>query len=233
MVALLAGCGDDEGTNTSGNPPPTEPTLAELYQAAIEDAKDAEPSEIVDTLTAIDTTSLDLIRDMNGRVLMVTWTSYDGYDAIVGQETTLGVDVWVTPGREGQAFCRETGLSGAALATRLQQVLGLPPTDDSDRMVELWVPEDAMFRPSPDPEITDTVSALDYPAGTPQAHIDWIEALKAESYGADGYPWTRLGYTYDWSPDAASEVGLSEYVIKQGAAVVVESVTPQDTYCQK
>ncbi len=234
IMALLAGCGgDDEPPSTTGTPPSTEPTLAELYQAAVDDAEVAEASEISDMLTAITSDNPDLMRDANGRVLMLTWTSYNGYDNLVGQETMLGVEVWVTPGGAVKSFCQESGLAGEELDTRLEQLLGLPPDTGKDRMVALWVPDNAMFRPSPDAEITDSVASLDFPAGTEQAHMDWINTLKAESYGTDGYPWTRLGYTYDWNPDAASEVGMSEFVIEKGSMVVVESVTPQDTYCQK
>ena len=31
------------------------------------------------------------------------------------------------------------------------------------------------------------------------------------------YPWTQLGYTYDWHPANTSAIGLSEYVLMQNA----------------
>jgi hypothetical protein len=58
-----------------------------------------------------------------------------------------------------------------------------------------------MFRPSPDAEIDDSVAELEFPAGTSQDHMTWITDRMATSYGEGGYPWTRLGYTYDWNPD--------------------------------
>jgi hypothetical protein len=219
---VVAGCGGDGDGAPSTTTSTTDAEIEALYQAAIVDAKTAEPSEIVTTLVAINQENADLIRDPSGRVLMTTWDSYTGYD----------VDVWVTPGRDLQDFCRKSGLQGEALALRLEQIIGLPPKNGYDRMVELWVPVDGMFRPSPDPEITDSTAQLDFPPNTPQAHVNWINNLTASSYGPDGYPWTRLGYTYDWSPEAATEVGLSEFVITKGTAVVVESVTPHDEYCQ-
>ncbi|HTN92939.1 MAG TPA: hypothetical protein VL242_55105 [Sorangium sp.] len=204
--------------------------MTELYQAAVADAEIAEESERVDTLTAIDDENNGLVRDAEDRVLMVTWTSYAGYDELVGEETDLAVEVWVTAAPELQAFCRARGLEGSALSLRLEQLLGLPPGNGKDRVVQLWVPAASLFRPSPDLEIDDSVAELDFPTGTPQEHVDWFNDLKATSYGEDGYPWTRLGYTYDWSPDG-EEVGLSEFVIRQGTTVVVDSVTPQDEYC--
>ncbi len=35
------------------------------------------------------------------------------------------------------------------------------------------------------------------------------------------YPWTRLGYTYDWA-DNGTEYGLSEFLVVEGAVVTVE-----------
>jgi len=43
------------------------------------------------------------------------------------------------------------------------------------------------------------------------------------------YPWTRLGYTYDWG-DSATHVGLSEFILEQNATAVVESVTSTVDY---
>jgi hypothetical protein len=87
-----------------------------------------------------------------------------------------------------------------------------------------------MFRPSPDPEITDTVASLEFPTGAPDTHVQWFNARLASSYGTDGYPWTRLGYTYDWAP-CGSEVGLSEFVVGKGTTVGVASVSTTDDYC--
>ncbi len=224
VLALAAsGCGGDDD----------EVTAEYLYEVAVMDAETIEDDEVIDTLVAITPDNDALIRDDDGRVLMVTWTSYGGYDDIVGQDTELGIDVWTTVAPEVKDFCRAmmTDAGEAALDLRLEQLLGLPPGDGNDRMVELWVPAEAMFRPTPDAEITDSVAALDFPADTAAAHIDWIESLQAESYELPGgYPWTRLGYTYDWNPDTP-EVGLSEFVIAEGAAVGVASVTSTAEYC--
>ena len=69
------------------------------------------------------------------------------------------------------------------------------------------------------------------PDGAAAEHVAWIENLQGSSYGEKGYPWTRLGYTYDWAPDAKSEVGLSEFVARKGTTVVVESIASQVDYC--
>lgn len=221
LFATLCAC-------DSGSDEPTD--LAALYQAAVDDAALPEASEISDDLVAITADNPDLMRDEDGRVLMVTWTSYDGYDALVGQPTELGVEVWTTVAPEMQSFCRAAGLKDDALALRLEQLLGLPMATGKDRVVELWVPADAMFRPAPDPEVDDSVAGLEFPADATMEHKDWIENLRKSSYGAMGYPWTQLGYTYDWGGDG-DEVGLSEFVVREGSEVLVKDVYTVAEYC--
>lgn len=221
LVSLPA-CGGDE----------PEPTLAELYQDAVDDASVPEADEIATDLVAISDDNEGLMRDSEGRVLMITWTSYSGYDGMEGESMDLAVEVWVTAAPHMQDFCRASGLQGDALDLRLEQLLGLPAGNGKDRVVALWVPPEGMFRPSPDPEIDDSSAGLDFPAGVAQEHKDWIEDLRASSYGEGGYPWTQLGYTYDWSPDADSEEGLSEFVVRPGTTVVIDSVTAQADYCK-
>lgn len=213
--------------------PEPEPTPAELYRAAVEDASTPEADEIVDDLVAITPDNPDLVFDDEERVLMVTWTSWSGYDGMEGAAMPLGVEVWVTPVPSLKEFCAATGLQGAALSARLEQLMGLPPDNGKDRLVTMWVPLDGMFRPSPDPEIDDSVALLDFRPDVDPDHRTWIEDLRAASYGDDpGYPWTQLGYTYDWAADAGSEVGLSEFVIRPGTEIVIDGVVNQDDYCK-
>lgn len=93
-----------------------------------------------------------------------------------------------------------------------------------------------LFRPSPDPEITDHEAQLSFPdskfLNVINEYIKWFNGQKAESYGQGGYPWTRLGYTYDWgNPD--SEVGLSEFVINQGSIIEVNGSYSLRDYCMQ
>ena len=46
----------------------------------------------------------------------------------------------------------------------------------------------------------------------------WFENNTASSYSTGAYPWTRLGYTYDWA-DNGTAYGLSEVIIFKGAKV--------------
>lgn len=215
-------------------PPPPSMTFAD----AVKDAATVTPEEVSTALVPILPSTRGLVWSDKGptkRVLMVTWTSYKGYDDQVGKSQALGRETWVTPAPLVADACKGKGGDPAALSARLEKLLGLPANNGKDRFVELWTDPKDMFRPCPDPEITDRECGLDLPQ--PQsmvtvsaAHVKWFEDLKAKSYGEGGYPWTRLGYTFDWG--SPTHVGLSEYVIKKGAEITVERVVGNAEYCK-
>jgi len=209
-------------------------SIQEVYRNAIEDAKIAEPDEISRNLVAIVDYNDELIWEGEpgeSSVLVVTWTSWDGYNNKVGESMACTRDIWVTVVPNVKEFCSETHLFGDKLTLRLEQLLGLPPHNGKQWFVEVWVNPDDLFRPSPDPEITDHEAELDFPKNVNEEHIRWFNELKGKSYGENGYPWTRLGYTYDWG-NPESEIGLSEFVIKSGVIIEVNSVLNTSDYCK-
>jgi hypothetical protein len=44
------------------------------------------------------------------------------------------------------------------------------------------------------------------------------------------YPWTGLGYTYDWG--SSNNVGLSEFIVDTGVQVVVRRKLTVEEYCR-
>lgn len=221
----------------AGCPAAVDPYQA--YLAAVEDASVAEPGEIVRDLTPIVPSNEELIwreGPTGPQVKMAVWTDWPGYDETVGQEMPLAIDIWVTAAPQIQDFCRQNGVKPEHLTRRLEQLLGLPPDDGKDRFVELWVDPTDLFRPTPDPEVTDQEAELTFPyvpdyLTVSEDYMTWFNELLAEMYGGDNpYPWTRLGYTYDWG-NPFSEVGLSEFIVRKGAVVEIISVTPTLAYC--
>ena len=207
------------------------------YAAAIEDAETASADDIVTTLTPI--TPYNEMLTWRGEpgesaVLVVTWTDAPPQET-ASDSVTTGEEIWVTAVPDLQSFCEELDLEGDALDLRLNQRLGLPPDSGYDQFVELWVDPADLFRPCPDPQITDQQCELDFPrperfVAVSDTHKEWFNELKTTMYDDDGFPWTRLGYTYDWGhPD--DPVGPSEFVIRSDAIVAVEAVTPTEAYC--
>lgn len=239
VLALASGC-------PLTGPFVTDEQLRRAYEAAVADAEMATPEEISTRLTAITPYNDDLVWQAApgvSNVLMVTWTSWTGYDDLVGKSVRVddlakavetSRDTWVTAAPELKAFCARQHLDAEDMTLRVEQLLGLPPYNGKTRFVAFWVNPDDLFRPSPDPVITDREAELDFPASTRYVtvspdYVDWFNALRDSSYGPDGYPWTRLGYTYDWGAPC-THVGLSEFVIRSGAAVEVESVTLNEDF---
>jgi hypothetical protein len=225
-------------THAARNKTPHRVSLEQMYQRAVADAKIAEPDEISKNLTAIAESNKKLIWDGapgQSHVLVVTWTNWNGYDEYVSLPMTLQREVWVTVVPELRDFCRHRIRNRHSVSLRLKQLLGLPPNDTKTKFVELWADPLDLFRPSPDPEINDYEADLDFPQSKfmmiNEEYIKWFNDLKSKSYGDTGYPWTRLGYTYDWG-NPKSKVGLSEFVIRAGATVVVHSKSMTEQYCE-
>jgi hypothetical protein len=208
--------------------------LAATYAAAVQDASQPQPDEVASTLWSLSTDNPELIRDGEGRVLVVTWTDWDGYQKAVGTDMTLSRDIWITPAPQLQDFCQNLRLDSTKMQLRLKQLLGLPPEGNKAFFAEMWVDPSACFRPCPDPEVTDSECSIAYPVshyGTvPDTHKKWIENLRKESYGPQGYPWTQLGYTYDWG-NPKDHVGLSEYIIPEGTTVRIKAAEGIYNYC--
>ena len=49
---------------------------------------------------------------------------------------------------------------------------------------------------------------------------DWFDQNILWSYFESDYPWTRLGYTYDWS-GGDSEYGLTEFLVPGGSGTEI------------
>lgn len=212
--------------------------LQQAYLNAVKDAAIAEMGEISKNLTPVVEANSTLVwkgEPGSKQVLVLTWTSWDGYDNQVGQSIVTTRETWVTAAPELKNFCATYSAAQPDMTLRLEQLLGLPPANGKTRFVEMWVAPQDLFRPSPDPEVTDQEAGLNFPQSKflslSEEYMTWFNNLSSQSYGENGYPWTRLGYTYDWG-NPSSEVGLSEFVINTGASIEIAGVTNTEAYCQ-
>jgi hypothetical protein len=209
------------------------PTLDQLYTRAIEDAMIAQPNEISNNLTPILENNTNLVWQGSGEnasVLMVTWTKHTESYPVGQNATTSWGDTWVTAAPEIQVFFRDHVASDANLTLRAAELLGLPANTTNTYFVEFWVKPQDMFRPTPDNEINDTTAQLTFPASASADYKAWFNNNIIYSYYPMKYPWTRLGYTYDWGSN--NHVGLSEFIVKQNSTVTVKSITPTAEYLQ-
>jgi hypothetical protein len=235
VIGILVGIGFSQLYFRVTQPKVPELNLDQMYQNAIEDAMVAKPSEIFSGLTSIVETNhnLNWTGDSgNESVLVVTFTKYaSSYPVGETVNVTWG-DTWVTVAPEIKTYFKTHVDSNVNVTLRALQLLGLPPNSFNTYFVEMWVNPQTLFRPTPDNEINGTTAQLTFPDSTTPDYKTWFNNNIVYSYFPERYPWTRLGYTYDWG-NSESHFGLSEFVIKQNSLVTVESVTKTLEYLQR
>lgn len=190
-----------------------------LYHNAIIDASVAEADEL-QPLKAIDTSA--------DSVLVCTWNKYpETY--ITGTDITISYgDVWVFTEEEIYAWGQQNGMA-EDMELRMEQLIGLPPQDGKTHFSVLRVDPADLYRPSRDNEIDDTLAQLTFPENAAEEYKTWFTENAEYSYNPHRYPWTGLGYTYDWA-DNDTEYGLSEFILKNGAEVTVEKTYTNEEF---
>lgn len=137
-------------------------------------------------------------------------------------------EIWVTPHPQLYDLC--TAYTGTHQRLRIQKALGLPPRSGDYGVVELFIDPKYLFRPAPDPAVCDPSAGLAPARSSPYLTENPLHGISAgyaawyrNNYDHSGYaatnnlnaswPWTRLGYTYDYANVPNKPFGLSEYVV--------------------
>ncbi len=232
IIGLLIGLAINGGTSYFTDTLAVTDDLNQTYTNAIDDAMITDDNEISSNLTPITENNSNLTWQGNGsdkRVLVVLWTTHKSSYPVGGNVTTYWGETWVTVVPEIKNFFKSHSISEQYLQLRVAQLLGLPPDSKDDYFVEVWVNPKDLFRPTPDNEINDTTAQLDFPSSVNLTYEKWFDENIISSYFPKEYPWTRLGYTYDWG-NSNSHVGLSEFVIKNNSNIAVKSVQTTKEY---
>lgn len=214
------------------------------YLNAVHDMALAEPWEAVDTLDPLPQT---------GTYRVATWIRADQVGRYPSSPSSgfnyaVGGDTWVTLEPYLQEFCKNyvstVSDDPAALNLRLEERLGLPPVSAKAYFAVLEIDAAAsnsggmIFRPCAIPA-TNTTSCA---AGAPQANQPFFYQQYYDSYGTAmpaEYPWTSLGYTFDWAPQPETmsklmeyvRVGESEYVVPKGTMTKFIGIYSTAQYC--
>jgi hypothetical protein len=164
--------------------------------------------------------------------------------------------MWVALPEELRAACQ--GAPDPVL--RLQQVLGLPQTAAPSHVVtEVEVPRTGLFRPCigrsaldqpmcefdlPDPPAADADAATLRDAyerllfGTRQMWSVYRTGFPRKidtplDYPFTGYPFTGMGWTYNWANASGGHYGVSEFIVKQDATFEIVSEKSPADFCGK
>ena len=129
-------------------------------------------------------------------------------------------EIWATS--LGEMLSWYTGSSSGVddWKLRFAQLLGVHEDEGYTRFSAFWVAPADVIRPA---YITDVTKQMinDYTLVTDETYKQWFDQNILWSYFTSDYPWTRLGYTYDWS-GGESEYGLSEFLIYDGSKTEIE-----------
>lgn len=201
----------------------------EQYNAAFEKSKNLGPEDIQPLVTIGEGTDMASMSGDNTQVVLVAWHN-DGDRFKDGEITHLkdGEVLWTFTDKEFLKWFRENHDKVDNWDIRLKQLLGKAPDTDNRYFTVFWVRVTDVFRPAFFPEInTDMMNTAftntleEDTSENAMWFKNWFDKTNATAYRKDGFPWTRLGYTYDWgNPD--SKYGLSEFIVKEGAEIEVK-----------
>lgn len=226
---------------------------ADDYMRAVHEAMN--PDHVSHSLVSV---------NLDQPVTVVTWTRKNQIQDYKGNTTPSYKNTWVTVVPWLKSFCQNYMKSHVAdageLNLRLEERLGLPQNSGYDSFVELTVdnPKDVsrFFRPCKDPspgssntcepfllskkepeEMKEKIKVLDLKNNDNEVENYWLLSRYYRSYASSTqYPWTALGYTFDWAPkeDGSGDLvrwGESEFVISPGTPIHFVSAIGTAAYC--
>ena len=223
-VLISLYCTFAPGRSSSGSSVAARPyrSNAELYADAVRDAVFADEDEIL-PLVNISRQDPNVIWD--GDKVLVTFLHKYPASYPDGETITLEWgNVWCVSAGELYQFIRENRNEVTDWNLRLHQIMGMPE-NKATSVTSLWVDADLLYRPAyvtdPNAEMQNTLQPTG-DASFDASYKEWFDGNIIWSYFDSAFPWTRLGYTYDWA-DNGTEYGLTEFLIFSGATAKVET----------
>lgn len=218
------------------------PTLEEQYKTALRFSAFPSGNTPHNNLIVISESNTNLVwKTIKGEqyILVTSWkddTTYYKNDPVTGFYNTQKWPIWVTAVPELKDKCATLGINDQNRDLRLKQLMGMPVSTNKNYFIQFWVRPQDLFRPCPDADIDDKQCELCFQEGVSEEHKAWVENQRNASYYNckldDNYPWTQLGYTYDWNINNTSHIGLSEFVIGANKNIVIEGFYSTKEYCK-
>ena len=191
-----------------------------FYALSVIDAKWAKEDEILPLVAFTEEEEL-VTTNENGQVLLLSWHSYpESY--IPGEQFTCKYgEMWTFTDQEALKWYDENHENVTDWELRFEQLLGLPYTDEKTHVSAFWVDPEEIIRPANQPDAKAQMDAALFDGSALGEHKAWFNGNAEYSYETSAYPWTRLGYTYDWLPDD-NEYGMTEFIILPDSVIDVE-----------
>ena len=202
-----------------------------LFDEAVKDAMIIDKDEIL-PVVSLDEGEPYAVYDDEGRILLYTFHKYpDSYPDGADVKLEWG-NVWTFTGGELEEKYQENKDSVTDWQTRLKELIGLRPDNESNYFTAMWVKPEDVFRPAYVSDIGTVEMTDSFSEDVNEEYKAWFDDNIISSYFDGAYPWTRLGYTYDWA-DNGQEYGLSEFIVKKDSNIKVAYTVELDQMLKK
>lgn len=196
-------------------------SLKERLHNAYLDVIEEDESDLRPLVNLTNEESLITWNETNEKVLLFTFHRYpDSY--IEGTSVTITwSESWLCSVKEYAKWYHDNKSNIKDPLLRTKQLLGMSDESRNTYISSLWFDPLEVIRPAYVTNPTKPMS-LSFDEENPINYQTWFNSQYYYSYDVSKLPWTRLGYTYDWSEEANDKYGLSEFVAFKGASFVVE-----------
>ena len=200
-----------------------EPELSnqELLRKAYLDVIEATEEKIRPLVTLTKADEKVTWNQSQDRVLLFTFHRYpDSYPENEEVTFTWG-ESWLCSVKEYVNWYKNNRNNIKDILLRTKQVLGMDETSQNTYITSMWFDPNDVSRPA---YVTDPTKqmALQFEEDATDEYKEWFQNQYYYSYETKHLPWTRLGYTYDWSKEAKDRYGLTEFIAWKGTTVTVD-----------
>lgn len=209
-----------------------EPTNAELFHQAYLNVIEASEDELRPLVNLTKQESKVDWNQEGDRVLLFTFHRYpDSYPEKKTITFSWG-ESWVCSVKEYALWAKENKGNITDALLRTKQLLGMEESSKNTYVSSMWFSPSDLMRPAYVTDVTKPM-ALTFEESATEEYKRWFQSQFYYSYETKRMPWTRLGYTYDWSKEAKDRYGLSEFIAWKGTSVLVERTCTVETFFQE
>lgn len=193
----------------------------ELFENAIRDVLYADESKIRPLVNLIPSDDNVIFNADKSKVLMCTLHHYpnsypEGEDVV----NSWG-DGWLVSVKEFAKWYKTNKGKFSDYTLRSKQLLGVSINKEHTHLSSFYANVSDLIRPAYEPDTTKPIR-LSLPSEASDDYKKWFNDNITSSYsGNNRSPWTRLGYTYDWS-GTSDRYGLSEFLLPKGHTIHIE-----------
>ena len=196
-------------------------TNQELLRRAYLDCIEATQEKIRPLVALTKTDEKITWNQAQDKILLFTFHRYpDSYPENEEVTFTWG-ESWLCSVKEYVNWYKDNKNNIKDILLRTKQVLGMDETSQNTYITSMWFDPNDVSRPAYVTNPTKQM-ALQFEEDATDEYKEWFQSQYYYSYETKHLPWTRLGYTYDWSKEAKDRYGLTEFIAWKGTTVTVD-----------